>query len=48
MDISSTQLDYGNIVLRWPVLTYNGATSVVIDENNMWRWQLNYHIRKIT
>ena len=47
-DISSTQLDYGNIVLRWPVLTYNGATSVVIDENNMWRWQLRLSYTKDT
>ena len=38
-DITETQLDYGNIVLRWPVLTYAGS-GVTIRESNMWRWQL--------
>lgn len=47
-DISATQLDYGNIVLRWPVFTYNGTTSVDIDEDNMWRWKLRLSYAKDT
>ena len=47
-DISATQLDYGNIVLRWPVFTYSGTTSVVIDEGNMWRWKLRLSYAKDT
>ena len=47
-DISATQLDYGNIVLRWPVFTYSGTTSVDIDEGNMWRWKLRLSYAKDT